>query len=258
MAYRVILLLSGGTGQRMGADVPKQYIRAAGEMIITHCMERLLSYGKFDAMVIVAADMWQDTILKECRGLMDEGPLSDDAGEGDLWPAEPVGQRFRGFAAPGRNRAESIYHGLRLISDFAPEDTVVMVHDAVRPLVSDEQLEACFMACEAHDGAMPVLPMKDTVYLSRDGISVSELLPREMIFAGQAPEAFALKKYLQAYEALLPDRILRINGSTEPAIMAGMDIAMIPGDESNFKITTPEDLDRFRLIAGRKGEGHEV
>ena len=56
-------------------------------------------------------------------------------------------------------------------------------------------------------------------------------------------------KYLEANESLLPDRILQINGSTEPAVMAGMDIAMIPGEEKNFKITTQADLERFcRMI----------
>lgn len=101
----------------------------------------------------------------------------------------------------------------------------------------------------------PVLPMKDTVYCSEDGRSITSLLDRSTVFAGQAPEVFLLGRYLQASRRLLPDAILRINGSTEPAIMGGMDIAMIPGDEGNFKITTREDLERFRrIIAGRGAE----
>ena len=90
--------------------------------------------------------------------------------------------------------------------------------------------------------------MKDTVYYSRDGYTVGKLLDRKTIYAGQAPEVFLLGKYYEANRRLLPDRILRINGSTEPAIMARMDIAMIPGDEGNFKITTRADLERFTKI----------
>ena len=63
-----------------------------------------------------------------------------------------------------------------------------------------------------------------------------------------APEAFVLGKYYEANRCLLPDKIERINGSTEPAIMAGMDIAMIPGEERNFKITTQADLERFKTL----------
>ena len=104
----------------------------------------------------------------------------------------------------------------------------------------------CILAAQKHDGAIPVLPMKDTVYLSENGSSISSLIPREKLYAGQAPEAFKLGKYYAANERLLPDEIKKINGSTEPAVMYNMDIAMIKGDENNFKITTPADLERFK------------
>lgn len=75
-------------------------------------------------------------------------------------------------------------------------------------------------------------------------------MDRSTIYAGQAPEVFVLGRYYEANRRLLPDDILKINGSTEPAILAGMDIAMIPGDEGNFKITTKADLERFcKMIA---------
>ena len=89
--------------------------------------------------------------------------------------------------------------------------------------------------------------MKDTVYLG-DGRQITSLLEREKVYAGQAPEAFVLGKYYEANKSLIPDKIEQINGSTEPAILAGMDIAMIPGDEGNFKITTQADLERFRAL----------
>lgn len=106
----------------------------------------------------------------------------------------------------------------------------------------------CVEAMEGHDGVMPVLPMKDTVYRSVDGKTVSELLERTQIYAGQAPEAFRIGLYHEANQRLCPDKIMEINGSTEPAVMAGMNIAMIPGDEGNIKITTKNDLERFRRM----------
>ena len=90
--------------------------------------------------------------------------------------------------------------------------------------------------------------MKDTVYASQDGRSIQALLNRNEIYAGQAPEVFCLGSYYEANISLLPDQILKINGSTEPAVLAGLDITMIPGDEKNFKITTKEDLARFIRI----------
>ena len=79
-----------------------------------------------------------------------------------------------------------------------------------------------------------------------EGKKIDALLNRSQIFAGQAPEVFRLGRYYEANQVLLPEKILTINGSTEPAILAGMDVVMIPGDEGNFKITTKADLERFQ------------
>ena len=94
--------------------------------------------------------------------------------------------------------------------------------------------------------------------MSHEGRQIDSLLKREEIFAGQAPETFVFGKYYEANRVLVESgEIEKIKGSTEPAIMAGMKIHMIPGDEKNFKITTQEDLDRFvemvKKYAGRLG-----
>ena len=84
------------------------------------------------------------------------------------------------------------------------------------------------------------------MYSSEDGRCISGLVERSKIYAGQAPEAFIFGKYLMANEILMPDKILKINGSTEPAVIAGLDVALIDGDEKNFKITTKTDLEKFK------------
>lgn len=161
-------------------------------------------------------------------------------------------KKFKGFSEPGENRQLSIWNGLRDIFTYAKAEDTVLIHDAARPCLSEALITECLGALEGHDGVLPVLPMKDTVYLSRDGKSVSSLLNRQEIFAGQAPELFVLGKYYESNERLLPQKILKVNGSTEPAILAGMDIAMIPGDENNYKITTGTDLKRFREYIEQK------
>ncbi len=224
------LILSGGTGTRMGVETPKQYIEVKERPIIAYCLRTLLSHEGIDAVQIVADEMWQQTIM-ECM----ENP-----------------RKFRGFSKPGKTRQLSILNGLEDIRRYAKDTDYVLIHDAARPLLSVKQISDCLDAVAAgHDGALPVLPMKDTVYDSEDGRTVTSLLERSRIFAGQAPEIFILGKYYEANRRLLPEKIFTINGSTEPAVMAGMNIAMIPGDEENFKITTKADLERFReKVAG--------
>ncbi len=227
----IALILSGGTGARMASDIPKQYIEVAGRPIISYCLRRLSGHGGIDGIQIVADPLWR-TCIENCL-------------DGD----DPAG-KFRGFSRPGENRQLSILYGLTDIRLYARDQDFVLVHDAARPLLSDEMISRCLDAAEGHDGVIPVLPMKDTVYRSEDGRTVSSLLNREKIFAGQAPEGFRLKAYYEANRRLLPDEIFKINGSTEPAILAGMDVAMIAGDENNFKITTKADLERFQKMIG--------
>lgn len=246
------LLLSGGTGTRMGVEKPKQYIEVNGSPIIAYCLQTLLFHEGIDAVQIVADEMWQELILK-CVDELCSGGSDKDAdggpvhGSGGVLP-EGGGSKFRGFSAPGKTRQLSILNGLEDIGKYAADSDYVLIHDAARPLLSAALITECLRMAAEHDGAIPVLPMKDTVYYSEDGKGITSLLERSRIFAGQAPEVFLFGKYREANRALLPEKIFKINGSTEPAVMAGMDMAMIPGDEANFKITTMVDLERFREI----------
>ncbi len=238
----IALLLSGGTGSRIRSEVPKQYIRVGDQMIVTRSLCRLMGHGLIDGVWIVAAREWQDAIVEDvCNALRDS---AGNAEEYLQWK-----QKLLGFSAQGDTRADSIYRGLLDLRQCMDPMDVVLIHDAARPMVSQELITSCLMACATHDGAMPVLPMKDTVYESADGQVITRLLERQHVYAGQAPEAFRYGKYLEAYRRLSAVQIASLHGSTEPAIMAGMDIAMLPGDENNYKITTPMDLKRYQQEA---------
>ncbi len=223
----IAIILSGGVGSRFGGDIPKQYVDLGGQMVIIRSMRPFANLQYVNNIIIVADESGQERI------------------EEALLKEPQISEKILGYASPGKNRQLSIYNGLKYIEELGLKDAVenVIIHDAARPFVSEKMIEECFEALNDHDGVMPVLPMNDTVYFSRTGTRVDELLNRNTIFAGQAPEAFNYKLYLKANEALLPDKILEIKGSTEPAILYGMNIAMIKGNPGNFKITTTEDFE---------------
>lgn len=224
----IALILAGGTGTRLSTDLPKQYIEVGGKPVIAYCLETFEQNKDIDEIRIVADVGWHEYIK--------------------AW----TGSKFRVFSEPGATRQLSIFQGLSDMQENAGEDDIVIIHDAARPLVSDKLISDCLAACRGHEGAVPFLPMKDTVYLG-DGATISGLLKRSRICAGQAPESFVFGRYFEANKRLLPKQIREINGSAEPAVMEGMDIALLPGDEMNFKITTDEDLRRFqRLKEGQK------
>ena len=225
----VALLLAGGTGSRFGSDIPKQFLRVHNLMLVTWTIRALCSSANIDALQIVAAGSWRDAIRSEL-------------------PPESV---LKGFTSPGDTRQGSIRNGLRDIASYSSSQDTVLIHDAARPFISKELIDSCFAALPGHDGVLPVLPMTDTVYFSESGDKVERLLPRKALYGGQAPELFRLGPYLEANEKLTPEQFQTINGSSEPAVMAGLDVVMIPGSRRNLKITTREDWDKCREILGK-------
>lgn len=230
----IALVLAGGKGTRLGEGVPKQYREVEGKAIIQYTLEIVSKTSQIDELWIVADESWHEYVLN--------GMGTD------------VKCLFGGFSKPGKTRQLSILNGLQDIRNGGKEVKYVMIHDAARPLVNIELIDECFKTIGGHQGVLPVLPMKDTVYFSENGETVSSLLKRHCIFAGQAPELFDFEAYYQANKSLNTEIMMNVNGSTEPAIMAGMDIVMIPGQEGNFKITTMVDLVRFREIIERRQE----
>lgn len=227
----VALMLSGGVGSRIKSDVPKQYIEVGGRMMIMYSLMTLANNSNIRSIRIVADTAWQDVIVKAMEDASKECPK--------------VTEKFVGFSLPGKTRQLSILNGLKDYAESLGDDDIVLIHDAARPFVTDGTVDALLNECVKHDGAMPVLPCKDTMYLCGEDGRVKGLLDRKEVFAGQAPEAFRFGSYLRACEALSDDEILKINGSSEPAYLAGLDIVTIPGDPANVKITTAEDLNLF-------------
>lgn len=217
----IALILSGGNGTRIGGGIPKQYISVAGKPVIAYCLETFARHPEIDRIQAAAQEDWHGLIQKCCGGSV-----------------------YR-FSKPGETRQLSICNGLQDIMAYAAPSDKVIIHDAARPLVSRQAIHGCLEALELHEGVVPALPMKDTVYEGAGGRILS-LLDRSRIVAGQAPEGFLLGKYYEANKALLPDKILSVNGSAEAAVLAGMDVVYIQGEERNFKITTAADLERFR------------
>jgi 2-C-methyl-D-erythritol 4-phosphate cytidylyltransferase len=214
----------------MNSSRPKQYIIVKNKPIIIHAIEVFAKRNDIDRFIVVLAEEWKDFLTVH---LYENGVR------------QPVD-----YAHPGETRQHSIYNALKVAKKTGTVDSdIVIVHDAVRPLVTDAIIDACIAGCSEHDGVLPVVRVKDTVYLSRDGKRISSLLDRNELFAGQAPESFLFGKYYEIHNEMTREEIAAVNGSTEIAFKKNLDIALAAGSEINFKITTLEDLKTFELLA---------
>ena len=222
------IILAGGVGSRMGVDRPKQFLMVQDKPIISYCLDIFQNHDEIDSVVVVVSEQWQDFV--------------------EEYAAKYGVTKIKGYAPAGKSRQHSIYNGLKCIDENVPDTDIVIVHDAARPLVSDQIISDCIKGATDYDGAMPVISVKDTVYQSKDGEEIGCLLKRSELFAGQAPESFKFRKYYDIHNQVTDEEIGATAGSSEIAYRHGMEIRMVKGSERNLKITTIEDLETFETI----------
>lgn len=226
----IALVLSGGTGARMGPGVPKQYRSIAGKAVLVHTLEQLQRCPAVDGMVVVASAPWAGTIFQ--------------------WKAEFALTKLLSVAPAGADRQLSIRSGLlaaQALMDADPEAGVI-IQDAVRPLAGVELLTALIENLREAPAVMPVLPVTDTTYLSRDGSWVDGLLDRSTLYGGQAPEAFHYWPYLALYRDTPEDTLRAMSGSCQLPYSAGWRVKMIPGQRENIKLTYAADWKLCELL----------
>jgi len=235
---RVGIILAGGSSERLNElGVPKQFIKVGGVPLIMYCLRMFENCASIDALAIVSPEQWQEQILK--------------------WLEKYGINKFKIFALSGKTRQYSIYNGLLAVQSLQPE--LVIIHDAARPLVSEQDIHNCIDESNGYDGATPAMPLTETVYLSEDGATISALLNRDKLLAGQTPECYNYAKYLKAHETFSDTGFVDIRGSSEMAVKAGMKIHLYKGNPQNFKVTTIVDFKCVKyFIEERANESMDI
>ncbi len=222
------ILVAAGSGSRFGAETPKQFLSIAGRQVIRHAAEALA----------------REVALLQPVG--DAAPITAALVGLDHLPPVPGGS----------TRQASVLAGLEALAAHAPD--IVLVHDAARPFIPAGTIPALLAALDAVPGAIPAVPVADTLKRGQDG-KISATVPREGLFRAQTPQAFHFPLLLDLHRRAP-------TGATDDAGIleaAGHAVALVPGAEENIKLTYAEDLVRLQRVLSpnllpRVGTGFDV
>ena len=224
------LIVAAGSGSRMGGELPKQYRLLAGKSVLAHAVDALASHQRIDAVRVVIG-----------------------AGQTEFAATALAHRDVGALITGGAERADSVRAGLTAIGDG-----IVLVHDAARPFCPPAVIDRLLDALDNHDGAVPALPIADTLAKARGPIDA--MVDRNGLVRIQTPQAFHVEDLLYAY-----DEAKRRAPTDESTVMveAGLKVATVEGDPMLDKLTTAQDFDRAeaalaaRLIT-RTGQGFDV
>jgi 2-C-methyl-D-erythritol 4-phosphate cytidylyltransferase len=216
------LIAAAGSGNRMGTNIKKQYLKLAGQPMLTRTVLFFEKSKYIDEIVLVVPQGDEQFIKNEIlKGITFSKPVK--------------------FVAGGRSRGESVYNGLKAIS--YNENDLVLIHDGARPFVNQGLLERLisFLKENPHDiGVIPVVKVKDTIKVVKENI-VIKTPPREELYAAQTPQCFYLSKIFPLFQKKERDLELFTDESSIVEYYR-YKVKTVKGDENNIKITTPQDL----------------
>lgn len=226
----IALLIAGGSGNRMGQDIPKQFMHVDGCPIIIHTMRCFQQHPDIDAIAVVCLKGWE-TVLQAYANQFCIDKLK--------------------YIFPGGNSGmESIHNGIYGLRDAGCEDEdLVLVHDSVRPLLSQDIISSNIAICKAYGYAITGIQCREAILESEDGFTTSVSIPRDKLIRTQTPQTFRLRNILNVHEeAKVKGIVDSVASCTLVAEVGGREMHIVPGSEKNIKITTVEDLEILKAL----------
>ncbi len=214
-----VVIPAAGLGKRLGSNKPKQFIEINGIPILQITLQRFQACDAVDCVVVVS----QADFVNEVTNLVTKNNFT----------------KITSIINGGEHRQDSVWNGLKEIIKNDVE--IILVHDAVRPFVTDEIIKDVITAAETFGAAVPAVLSKDTIKVSDENGFLIETLDRNKLFAVQTPQGFRKELIIKAFEKAYTDNYY----ATDDANLVerlGQKIKLIAGDYKNIKITTKEDL----------------
>ncbi len=224
----IALIIAGGSGQRMHQDIPKQFLTVNERPVIVYTLEAFQSHPDIDAIAVVCIEGWDQV----------------------LWAyAKQYNITKLQYVVPGgENGQSSIRNGVfELEKHFAPDD-LVLIHDAIRPMVSAEIISDCIVKTRKYGCAITTIPCAEAMLQTQDGIVSEGSYPRDNLKRTQTPQGFPLAKICDLHRRALEAGVTNSVASCTLMIEMGEQVYFSAGSEMNIKLTTIEDMAIFKAL----------
>lgn len=219
-------ILAGGVGNRMhSATIPKQFLTLGDRPIIIWTIQKIIRSKAFDHICIAIHPQWKD-YLQELFGKwnIDDSVLTIVSG--------------------GKERLDSIENVIDAIyaSHTVMPDDKILIHDAVRPFITDRIIRDSLKALDQHPAVVAAIPATDTMLWIEEGDQVDSMPDRSKLYNGQAPDSFRLPVLAKSLKELTPQQRRVITGTAQICLLDGIPIHTVPGDPVNIKLTSDSDM----------------
>ena len=222
------LIFAGGSGTRMNSRArPKQFLQFYGKELIIHTLENFQNHPEIDSIVVVCIEDWIPCLNK----LLEKYQID----------------KVRSVVSGGTTGQESIYKGLCAINDYAPADSVVLVHDGVRPFVNEQLISDCIKSVREHGSAITVTPAIETI-VTTDGGKIASITDRSKCYHAKAPQCFILGDLFNAHKKAREEGNTNMIDSASLMQFYGHELYTVQGNFDNIKITTPADFYTFKAL----------
>lgn len=231
----IALIIAGGVGARMNQDIPKQFIHVYDKPVIVYTLEAFQNHPNIDAIEVVCLEGWYDILSAYAK----QFGIS----------------KLENIVSGGKNGQDSIRNGLYDIAKrYSDKDDIVLVHDAIRPMVSADIISDNIQTCRKYGNAITVVPCTAAMLKTNDEVSSIEQIPRNNLKVTQTPQAFFIGDLKEAHQEALERGITNSVASCTMYIELGRKLYMSTGSEKNIKLTTVEDIEIFKALLNSQKE----
>ena len=229
------LLIAGGSGVRMHQNIPKQFLTVNERPVIVYTLEAFQDHADIDVIAVVCIEGWEQILWAYAKQFNID--------------------KLKYVIPGGKNGQASIRNGVYELEKYFAADDIVLIHDAIRPMVSADIISDCIVKTKKYGCAVATIPCAEAMMQTQDGMISTGSYPRENLKRTQTPQGFPIGKICDLHRKALQAGIVNSVSSCTLMIELGEQVYFSAGSEKNIKLTTVEDIDIFKaLLMARRSE----